>query len=138
MPRWTCPACDREFARARQSHFCVPGCTVEETFAGRPPVQREIYDAVVAYLTSLGPVHDDAVRVGVFLKSDRKIAELRPRVRWLSLFLALPRRLDDPRVSRVMDGAGDRVFHDIRLYTPDDVDDPLRAWLTEAYDYATD
>lgn len=34
--RWTCPRCDREFARARQSRVCVPGCAVDDTFADQP------------------------------------------------------------------------------------------------------
>jgi hypothetical protein len=25
MSRWACPACDREFGRARQSHVCLSG-----------------------------------------------------------------------------------------------------------------
>jgi len=137
MARWTCPACDREFGRTRQSHFCVPGCTVDETFAGRPPEQRAAYDAVMAHLRGLGPVHDDAVRVGVFVKSDRTIAELRPKSRWLSLEIALPRRIDDPRFSRVIDASGDRTIHVVRLRTAADVDGQVRQWLTEAYTYAT-
>ncbi|TMR10026.1 hypothetical protein ETD86_41150 [Nonomuraea turkmeniaca] len=93
--RWTCPQCDREFARARQSHVCVPGCTVDETFAPYPPVYREIYDRLVE---RLGPIHDDAVRVGVFLKSERKFAEVRPKARSLSLAPAREcRRLEERR-----------------------------------------
>jgi hypothetical protein len=46
VDRWTCPRCDREFARANQSHVCVPGCSVDECFADRPAVQRDIYDAL--------------------------------------------------------------------------------------------
>lgn len=137
MSRWTCPACDREFGRTRQSHFCVPGCTVDETFRGRPGEQRAAYEAVMAYLRGLGPVHDDAVRVGVFVKSDRTLAELRPKARWLSLEIALPRRLDDPRVTRVIPASGDRTINVVRLRSADDVDERVRAWLTEAYTYAT-
>src|SRR5438270_10534584 len=115
MSRWTCPACDREFGRAHQAHVCVPGCTVEETFAGRPPVQRAVYDALVAHLDTLGPVHADAVRVGVFLKNERKLAEVRPKARSLTLWLLLPRRIDDPRVSRYERVSADRVAHVLKL-----------------------
>ena len=60
MARWTCPRCDREFSRSRQSHTCLPGGSVDESFAGRPPVQREIYDVITGHLATLGPVHADA------------------------------------------------------------------------------
>ena len=109
MPRWTCPRCDREFGRANQSHTCVPGCTVDASFAGRPPRLRGVYDEIVAHLLDLGlgPVHEDAVGVGVFLKRDRKLAEVRPRSRDVSLALYLPRHVPDPRFSRVI-GRGSR------------------------------
>jgi len=69
----------------------------------------------------------------VFLKSDRKFAEVRPKYRWLSLELALPDVVEDERFSRRMG----RV-HVLRLYGPDDVDDQVQEWLAQAYLYATD
>ncbi len=138
MPRWTCPRCDREFGRANQSHTCLPGGSVEETFRGRSPVQREIYDAIVEHLESLGPLHADSVQVGVFLKRDRKLAEVRPMARSLSLYLVLPRVVDDPRIIRTMRVSAQRCGHVIRLTGVDDVDDELREWLTEAYLDAAD
>ena len=80
MSRWTCPNCDREVGRRNQTHLCVPGCTVEETFAAHPE-QLPAYEAIVAFLETLGPVHADVVSVGVFLKTSRTVAEVRPRNR---------------------------------------------------------
>jgi hypothetical protein len=137
MPRWTCPRCDREFGRANQSHTCIPGNRARDSFAGRLPVQREIYDAIVEHLDTLGPVHADAVMVGVFLKADRKLAEVRPKSKWLELTLYLPRTIHDGRVARTINVSATRVVHFVKLVTVDDVDDQLRAWLTEAYDAAS-
>lgn len=136
MTRWRCPACDREFGRAHQSHVCVPGCTVDACFEGRPPAQRAAYEAVLAHVRSLGPVHVDAVGVGVFLKADRTLAEVRPKARGLSLQIALPRPLVSERVGRTMRASAGRFVHVVRLLGPADVDDEVRAWLTEAYDAA--
>jgi hypothetical protein len=135
--RWTCPACDREFGRANQAHACVPGCSVDECFAGRPPVQRAIYEALLAHLATLGPVHVDAVSVGVFLKCERTLAEVRPMARNLSVNLVLPRAIDDPRISRTIRASGERFVHIVKLFGVDDVDDQLGDWLTEAYDFAS-
>ena len=96
------PALRPRVRPASQSHTCVPGCTVDATFAGRPPRLRAVYDAIAAHLLGLGPVHEDAVGVGVFLKRDRKLAEVRPRTRDVSLALYLPRPAHDPRFSRVL------------------------------------
>jgi len=136
VSRWTCPECDREFGRARQSHVCVPGCTVDETFAGRPGYQRAAYEELAAHLRTLGPLHEDAVRVGVFLLNARKFAEVRPKARSLSLALVVPRRLDDARVARSIPLSTGRVMNFIKLTCVEDIDDRIRGWLTEAYDAA--
>lgn len=134
--RWVCPQCDREFDRPNTAHVCVPGCTVAETFAQRPE-QLPIYHAVLAAVREVGPVHEDAVRVGVFLKADRKLAELRPKVRWLALDLALSRRMDHPRVARVLQSTRQIHWHAVKLHTVEEVDDEVRVWLAEAYHTAT-
>ncbi|MFC5835198.1 DUF5655 domain-containing protein [Nonomuraea insulae] len=131
MTRWRCPQCDREFARARQSHVCVPGCTVEETFAPHPPLYREIYDRL---LEGMGPVHEDAVRVGVFLKSEHKFAEVRPKARSLSLALVLPRRVEHPLIARTFPMPDGRVWHFFKLTRVADVDERILEFMGEAYD----
>ncbi|MBV8950999.1 MAG: hypothetical protein JOZ99_08995 [Actinobacteria bacterium] len=138
MARWTCSRCDREFGRANQSHTCIPGGTVDDSFRGRPQVQREIYDAIAAYLATIGPVHADAVQVGVFLKRERKFAEVRPMARALSLDLVLPRLVDDPRIVRTIRATDRRYVHVLRLSRVADVDEQVRAWLAESYLDAVD
>jgi hypothetical protein len=138
VTRWVCPRCDREFGRASQGHTCVPGCTVDETFATRPPEQRAVYDAILAHLQSLGPVHEDAVGVGVFLKRDRKLAEVRPRSRDVLLGLYLPRAVHDPRIAKVLAPGSPRVVHLLMLRSTSEVDGQVRDWLTEAFLHASD
>ena len=83
-------------------------------------------------------MHEDAVQVGVFLKADRKLAELRPKSKWLSCTLYLPHAIDDPRVARSLRLSSIRVISEVKLRVVDDVDEPASyAWLTEAYDVAT-
>ena len=108
------------------------------TCARHPRWVREIYVVVIDHLNSLGPVHEDAVSVGIFLKSDRKIAEFRPRVRSVLLSLYLPYEVTGPRIARTLPTAADRVVAMIKLISADQVDDQLREWLTEAYDFNTD
>jgi Domain of unknown function (DUF5655) len=136
VDRWTCPRCDREFARQQQSHACLPGGSVDESFAGRPPGQRAAYEAVVGHLRTLGPVHEDAVQVGVFLKRTRKLAEVRPKSKWVALTIYLDRRIDDPRIARTLQSSSTRTVHEVKLRDAGDVDVQVLAWLTEAYEGA--
>jgi len=138
MVRWVCPECGREFGNRNQGHLCAPGVPLDEVFEGRPPVQRELYEAMLEHLDQFGGVHADAVRVGVFWKTDRKLAEIRPMARALSVELGLPREIRSPRVTRVQRASSEKYWHTIRVTEPEQIDDELLGWLTEAYDYATD
>ncbi|MBV9356516.1 MAG: hypothetical protein JO023_13435 [Chloroflexi bacterium] len=138
MGRWTCPACGREFGRAHQAHTCRPAGSVDATFEGAPPEQRAIYDAIVGHVRTIGPVHEDAVDVGVFLKSDRKLAEIRPHARSLELALYLPFRVEGTRIRRVLSVGEGRQVHLLTLREVGDVDEQVRDWLTLAFLAASD
>lgn len=112
--------------------MCVPGCTVEESFAGRPEWQLACYRVVVGRLRDVGAVHEDAVGVGVFLKAERKFAELRPKARSLQVWFALRRRMRGERVARALPVGGGLVWHVVHVREPADVDEELLGWLTEA------
>ena len=133
VPRWTCPACDREFGRFNQSHVCLPAMSVDEYFAARLPRDRAIFDAVLACLADVGEVHVEAVGVGVLIKRTRTFSELRPRRDGLVLSVLLSRAVEHPKITRTVRTSGGRRAHFIPLRAPSDVDDEVRAWLAESY-----
>lgn len=134
MTAWTCPKCDRRFGRRNQSHECAPAMTLDDYFAADgPPFERPVFEAVYAHLASLGPLHLEPVSVGLFFKRSRTFVELRPMTRWMKLSFILSHRVDDPRISRALSVSGSRVYHETRLRGPDDVDEQVRGWLTDAY-----
>ncbi|MDX6232178.1 MAG: hypothetical protein QOH68_1159 [Nocardioidaceae bacterium] len=108
------------------------------TFEGCPPGYHAAYAEIIGHLRSLGAVHEDAVQVGVFLKTDRKLAEIRPKPRSLELCLYLPRRIQHARISRHIPISADRTVNIVKLHTADDVDEQVLDWLTEAHLDATD
>jgi hypothetical protein len=155
--RWCCPRCDREFARANQSHTCVPGISLAQYLDGRTPHQRDVFEALLGSVRSLGPVHVDAVGVGVFLRrqsrltterlvprggsrpmQSRKLAELRPRRDGVTIYLVLPGRIDDERCTRSERISAARIGNIIPVTGPDQVDEQLQAWLRQAYQAAAE
>lgn len=133
MPQpWTCEACGREFGK-RQSHFCAPAISVEMYFAARPPVEREIFEAVREHLDSLGPMIVEPVGVGILFKVKRTFVELRPRAKWVALNFGLNRRVVHPRITRTTKTNTPRTYHGVNIQRPEDVDEQVRAWLTESY-----
>jgi len=129
---WICPACAREFGK-RQSHVCAPALSVDAYFASRPVVERQIFEAVRDHLEGLGPVIVEPVGVGILFKHRRTFVELRPKARWVDLSVGLNRRLTDPRIIRTTKTATPRTYHGVRLTSAADVDEQVRAWLTESY-----
>lgn len=132
MTAWICPDCGRQFGRRKQSHECAPAMSLDEYFATGPAAERPIFEAVLGHLESLGPVHVEPVSVGIFLKRARTFAELRPMARWIGLWLVLSREIDSDRIARRIH-TGARTVHVVNLRGPDEVDDDVLSWLTEAY-----
>ncbi len=107
--------------------------TLDEYFSTGPARERPIFEAVYAFVETLGPIHVEPVSVGIFLKRSRTFAELRPMQKWEALWFGLPRRVTHPRITRTMQGHGAGSYHVVRLFEPADVDDQICDWLTEAY-----
>jgi hypothetical protein len=107
--------------------------TVEEYFSTGPAHERPIFEAVMAHLDTVGPVHVEPVSVGIFLKRSRTFAELRPMQHWVALSFALPRRVQHSTIVRKVVPYAGRCYHVANLRTAADLDDRLKDWLTEAY-----
>jgi hypothetical protein len=121
------------FARNGQGHECSPAISLDEYFSTGPERERPIFDAVLGHLDGVGPVHVEPVSVGIFLKRAQCFAQLRPMQRWEALWLRLPRKVTDRRITRTLSESGASNWYVVRAYGPDDVDDVVRDWLTEAY-----
>ena len=105
----------------------------DDYYAGRPPVEREIFEAVRAHLDSLGPCIVEPVGVGILFKLQRTFAELRPKTKWVDLSFGLERRVEHPRVTRTTKTNTARTYHGVRIYNAGDIDEQVKAWLTESY-----
>ena len=130
---WICPHCERRFARAGQSHECAPALSLEEYFSTGPERERPIFEAVMRHLDTVGTVYVEPVSVGIFLKRARSFAQLRPMTKWVALSFSLPRPVQHPTITRKVQPYGGRYYHVAALRGPDDLDDALQGWLTEAY-----
>jgi len=107
--------------------------SLAEYFSTGPPHERPVFEAVMRHLNTLGRVHVEPVSVGIFLKRARTFAELRPMRRWMALSFSLPRRVQHPTITRKVVHYHGRYYHVANLRGPEDLDDELRGWLTEAY-----
>ena len=107
--------------------------SLEEYFSSGPERERPIFEAVMRHVETLGPVHVEPVSVGIFLKRVQTFAELRPKDKWVALSFSLPQPVAHERITRKVLEYHGRYYHVANLRGPEDLDDQLRAWLTEAY-----
>ena len=130
-PLWPCPACGRAFANANQSHACGRS-ELEDHFAGKPPLVREIYDAFLAMLEAIGPVTVLPEKTRIAFQTRMSFAQLTVRRRWVLGHFVLARRVEDPAFTRVETYSPRNHTHHFRLDSPDEVA-PLRDFAREAY-----
>ena len=133
MPKWTCPICDRSFARNGQSHVCEPTEPLDDYLARWSEGDREIAELVIDAVDECGPVDVEAAQVGLFFKTTRSIVQLRPKHKRLELMVVLVRPVESVRVRRTVPFGGSyAVYTDLR--TADDVDAWIHELIFEAYD----
>jgi hypothetical protein len=107
--------------------------TIDEYFSTGPPHERPVFEAVMAHLADVGPVVVEPVSVGIFLKRARTFSELRPMQRWVAVSFSLPRKVRHRLIVRKPIEYGGGYYHVANVGGPDDLDDEVIGWLTEAY-----
>lgn len=106
---------------------------LEEYFSTGDERERAVFDAVYAHVRTLGEVQVEPVSVGIFIKHNGTYLELRPKTKWVALSFGLDRTVQDERIARKVIPAGKRRWHFVNLRGPEDLDDVVKGWLTEAY-----
>ncbi len=127
---WQCPACDKRYPRAGQSHSCVV-VTLDHHFRDRPQA-RALFDTFRAALERIGgPVRLSVAKTRIGFIGTVTFAAVIPRKDYLRAHILLNRRADSPRFHRVDAGPPYWVHH-FTVESPADLDEELCAWLAEA------
>lgn len=108
---------------------------VDDYFSTGPSFERPIFEVVVAHLRSLDPdVWFEPVSVGVFFKRRTTFVQLRTMTKWVAVGFNLDRKLQSPRLSRKVVEHGNRFYHVVNISSPQEIDEQIIEWLTEAWD----
>lgn len=111
--------------------MCIPGVPLAMWLDHLPDGQRRAAEAVLAVARKQRGLVIEAVSVGVFIKRERNIIELRPRKRWLDMSLITAARIASDRISRAVELPGG-VACFVRLRDAADVDREVRGWIAAA------
>ena len=129
---WRCPKCQRRFANRNQSHTCARLSLVDH-FRGKPPVVRELYEAVLAAIKAIGPVIVLPEKTRIAFQVRMSFAVVMPKQGSLDGHLVLARRLPHERFRRIETFSPRNHLHAFRLTDLTEVDAEFRGWLREAY-----
>jgi len=128
---WTCPRCDRSFGRTNAGHVCLGGMPIDVRLAELPDGQRRAAEAVLTHVRRIKGLAIEAVMVGIFIKRERSIVELRPKKKWLDLSFISTQVITSERIARVVKWGAHTAYF-VHLTDKQDVDAELRRWLTAA------
>jgi hypothetical protein len=121
---WTCPKCGERFVTANLWHSCG-AVALEAHFARAEPQVRLLFDALLAAIQRIGPVH--------VIPQKTRFAGCVVRRRHLRCGLYFTERLEHPRIVRI-EAYGPRAFgHFFELREPGDLDATVQGWLRRAY-----
>jgi hypothetical protein len=128
---WVCPRCDRPFGRANRPHTCLAGMPIEAWLDERTDAQRRAAGAVLRVVRRYRGVVVEAVSVGVLVKRERTIIELRPKQRWLDVSFITTRSIASERIVRTFVLARGTCYV-VHVRDASDVDAELRGWLASS------
>jgi hypothetical protein len=129
---WTCPNCGRQFVSINRNHSCGR-YSLEDHFAGKEFIVRELYDLLFETLKQFGPVKAFPVKTRIVFQAEVQFAAAMPRKRWLDGYLWLRRQATHPRIRKIEMGIFRDYGHIFRLTRHDDLDEDLIELLHEAY-----
>ncbi|MBF8282332.1 MAG: hypothetical protein HW378_1247 [Anaerolineales bacterium] len=131
-PLWTCPNCGRQFVTPNKQHSCGR-YEIDDHFAGKDPIVRELFDHLLGVLKQFGPVTAYALKTRIVFQAETQFAAAMTRKHWLEGYLWLRRRAAHPAIQRVEMQVFRDYGHIFRLTKPEDLDEALVALLHEAY-----
>lgn len=131
---WKCPRCGKEFAKTSQSHICE-NVDPEQLFSGK---EEQVF---VLYLILLDRVEQKmktivtatSKSVTLYSESRRSFLVISPRRKFLDIWFALERRMDEPWIMKTMQSSKSRFVHYVRLSDSKQITAPLLRAITKAY-----
>src|SRR4051812_7144985 len=108
--------------------------TVDDHFAGKDDVVREVYDRLLSVLREIGPVAEEAKKTSIHLVRSSALAGVETRKGYLLLNLKADHRVEGPRVAKAEQLSARRFHFKVKLSRPEEVDAELEGWLRQAYD----
>ena len=130
---WTCPTCGHAFVTANIWHSCTR-IDLDEPFARAQPGVRQLFDGLVALFQRCGSIVVIAQKTRIVFMVDVRFGGCVVRRDHLIANIALSRRVEHPRWSRIEEYGPRWIAHRWEVWTPADLaGDDLASLVCEGY-----
>ncbi len=129
---WICPKCGAPLVTRNQWHSCVI-TTVEELFSKSEPHVLPVFKRFVEAARSIGDITVVPQKTRVVVVARVRFCGGEPRRDHFRANFALRRRMDHPRIAKIVEYNPRWIAHHLRLYRIEDVDEELTGWLRESF-----
>lgn len=129
---WRCPRCGRRFANKKQAHSCVR-TTDRAHLARATPQVAALYKKFRAMVAKCGPSTMHAVKTRIAFCARMTFAGCHLTKDWLDCGFLLTRRLQHPRLYKVVTYTPRCHGHHFRVTSPAQLDATVQRWLRESY-----
>jgi len=113
--------------------------SVNDHFTNKAPSVRALYDQLLSILHTFGPVIEDPKNIedpkktSIHLNRKSALAGVETRKDGLLLNIKSDHQIMSPRIEKAEQISAKRFHHKVRISSPKDLDEELKAWLKEAY-----
>jgi hypothetical protein len=132
-PVWTCPQCQRKFAKANRRHSCGM-FTVEQYLDGKPLAIVALFDRLIELAKACGPVIVAPTKSMVLFKARTSFAEVKAKKDRLDVQVVFRERVANPRFRRTTEPWPGCIVHSFQVEEIEQLDDEVAGWLKEAYE----
>jgi len=102
-------------------------------FEGKDENVQAIYTRLREALSALGPFQEEPKKTSIHLVRNAGFAGVHPRKSYLYLNLRTDYPIDNPRIAKTEQVSKNRFHNELKLNSPDEVDEELIGWLKDAY-----
>src|SRR5262249_31481107 len=107
--------------------------TVRMHFLNRSPAVRQIYDRILDVSRRFGPVKEDPKKTSIHLVNRSAYAGIQNRRELMILTLKSVTDIGNERIFRRLRASANRWYLEIKLRSPEEIDDELINWLEASY-----
>jgi len=107
--------------------------TIAALFAGKDEIVQVIYTRLLEALHTIGPVQEDPKKTSIHLVHTTGFAGVHPRNSYLYLNLRTDAPIENPRITKTEQVSKNCFHNELKLTSPDEIDEELLGWLRDAY-----